>query len=215
MFACMQVLTFLLHLLIIARGWREVISSANCLWKGKFIKYSNKSSPSPRVYHSAAIHNDTLIVYDITNICSYSLFSFGGHVPSANGDWITQVRNDLWECNLSNDNCSIINSSSATGTWTRILELSHFTESPGVLHNGIMYIFAGFSNSRINQLLIYDAVTKKMIIDKDVTGPSRSAHSAVVYQDSAYIFGGYSGFEALNQLVKFNFGTFKSLFFLM
>jgi hypothetical protein len=97
--------------------------------------------------------------------------------------------------------------STATRTWKCIIDkFVPYTESPAVIYKDVMYIFAGFGTSRTNLLLTYDTITKKLATDSNVTGIGRSAHTAVLYGDHAYIFGGYSGLGGLNQLVKFDFG---------
>jgi len=105
-----------------------------------------------------------------------------------------------------------------TRTWSSLdpREKQHGTPPDGrlfhtaVLHNGSMYVFGGNSNGYYNDLQRFHLETQRWTLIHQEGGdppPSpRYGHSAVVFGDSMYIFGGYDkdGF-ACNDLHEYNF----------
>jgi N-acetylneuraminic acid mutarotase len=144
-----------------------------------------------RVCHGALTYKDSLYVY-------------GGHVPSEQGDFITSVRSDLWEYNIS------------THEWKKVCNFEPLTETSPILYNDKMYIFGGFINSwRTSTIVEYDFTTKKYIKSstEDNHTPAgappkgRSAYSSVVYKNCMYIYGGWDGHESMNDIHCFNLDT--------
>jgi len=133
-----------------------------------------------------------------------SLYVYGGHVPSEQGDFITSVRSDLWEYNIP------------THEWKKVCNFEPLTETAPILYNDKMYIFGGFINSwRTSTIVEYDFVTRKYIKSSTednlaVAGAppkGRSAYSSVLYKNCMYIYGGWDGHESMNDIHCFNLDT--------
>jgi hypothetical protein len=79
-----------------------------------------------------------------------------------------------------------------------------------------MYVFGGYDNSsRLNELhrLNLDTLTWSGALSPSGTPPSaRSAHTAVIYGNYTYIFGGYNGSSYLNDLHRTDLSTIISVF---
>ena len=75
--------------------------------------------------------------------------------------------------------------------------------------NNSFFVFGGFDGStRVNDTHMYD-LTKKEWTAVEFSGPApspRHSHSAIVYKDSMYIFGGYDG-SYRNDFYELNFIT--------
>jgi hypothetical protein len=52
-------------------------------------------------------------------------------------------------------------------------------------------------------------MTWRFVIPNGNEPPNRTSHAAVTYNNSMYIFAGYSGEKYLNDLHKFDFGIFQ------
>jgi len=177
---------------LVCKDWSYEISRSHSLWKGKFHKIKTTNEPPVRVCHGALSYKDSLYVY-------------GGHVPSDQGDFITSVRSDLWEYNLN------------THHWKRMCNFEPLTETSPILYKDKMYIFGGFINSwRTSTIIEYDFNTRKYIkMTSEEENPStvgappkgRSAYSAVVYKNCMYIYGGWDGHESMNDIHCFNLDT--------
>jgi N-acetylneuraminic acid mutarotase len=81
-----------------------------------------------------------------------------------------------------------------------------------VVHNRSIYIFGGYDGfNRVNDFYEYNVDNA---VWQEVSCPSsgssaptpRHSHSAVVYEDSMYVFGGYDG-HYRNDFYRFNFST--------
>lgn len=75
-----------------------------------------------------------------------------------------------------------------------------------------LYTFGGwngFSRTWYNDVNCLDLVTMewRVIQCKGIPPRERTSHSAVIFQDSMYVFGGFSGEEYLNDLHQFDFKT--------
>jgi len=75
-----------------------------------------------------------------------------------------------------------------------------------------LYTFGGwngFSRTWYNDLHVFNFETKHWcpIIPKGTPPTKRTSHSAVIYQDKMYVFGGFSGEEYLNDLHEFDLET--------
>jgi N-acetylneuraminic acid mutarotase len=176
---------------LVCKDWACMVDRSQELWKGRVHKIQTFNTPPVRVCHGALTHKDCLYVY-------------GGHVPSEQGDFITSVRSDLWEYNIS------------THEWKKVCNFEPLTETCPILYNDKMYIFGGFINSwRTSTIIEYDFATKKYIKmstedAQNVAGAppkGRSAYSAVCYKNCMYIYGGWDGHESMNDIHCFNLDT--------
>ena len=83
---------------------------------------------------------------------------------------------------------------------------------PIVVHNRSIFIFGGYDGfNRVNDFYEYnlDANTWQEVLSSGAGGPPptpRHSHSAVIYEDSLYIFGGYDG-HYRKDFYRFNFST--------
>lgn len=80
-----------------------------------------------------------------------------------------------------------------------------------VVHNRSIYIFGGYDGfNRVNDFFEYsidNGSWQEVLCSGAGTPPTpRHSHSAVVYEDSMYVFGGYDG-HYRNDFYRFNFGT--------
>lgn len=80
-----------------------------------------------------------------------------------------------------------------------------------VVHNKSIFIFGGYDGfNRVNDFYEYNIETNSWqeVLFSGVGAPPspRHSHSAVVHNDSMYIFGGYDG-QYKNDFFKFNFIT--------
>jgi len=174
---------------LVCKDWAYMVQRSHSLWKGQFHKIQAVNSPPVRVCHGALVYKDSLFVY-------------GGHVPSEQGDFITSVRSDLWEYNIG------------THEWKKVCNFEPLTETSPVYYNDKMYIFGGFINSwRTSTIIEYDFQTRKYTktATEDTQTPAmgappkgRSAYSAVVYKNCMYIYGGWDGHESMNDIHCYN-----------
>jgi len=102
-----------------------------------------------------------------------------------------------------------------TQTWTNLIvngvqpipRDSHVS----VVHVDSMYVFGGSTGSAMNDLhelqLPSDTsdVATWSIVKTPTSGSHRFCHSAVVYEDSMFVFGGYDGASRLNDFIRFDF----------
>lgn len=176
---------------LVCKDWGYTVQRSHSLWKGQFHKIQTFNPPPIRVCHGALVYKDSLFVY-------------GGHVPSDQGDYITSVRSDLWEYKIN------------THEWKKVCNFEPLTETSPILYNDKMYIFGGFINSwRTSTIIEYDFQTKKhaKTSTEDTQSAAgappkgRSAYSAVVYKNCMYIYGGWDGHESMNDIHCFNLDT--------
>jgi N-acetylneuraminic acid mutarotase len=81
-----------------------------------------------------------------------------------------------------------------------------------LVHKDSVYTFGGwngFSRTWFNDVNCLDFTTMnwRAIQAKGTPPRERTSHSAVVWKDSMYVFGGFSGEEYLNDLHEFDFNT--------
>jgi len=176
---------------LVCKDWGYTVQRSHSLWKGQFHKIQTFNPPPVRVCHGALVYKDSLFIY-------------GGHVPSEQGDYITSVRSDLWEYKIS------------THEWKKVCNFEPLTETAPILYNDKMYIFGGFINSwRTSTIIEFDFVTKKYAKTSTEDTQSamgappkgRSAYSALVYKNCMYIYGGWDGHESMNDIHCFNLDT--------
>jgi len=95
--------------------------------------------------------------------------------------------------------------------------ISHkaLTEHTGVVYQDKMYIFGGnggqvenYSNNVYSYPLPFkpDSVFNRIETNAEAP-PARSGHTAVVYKDSMYIFGGWNGRTSLSDFYSYHFET--------
>lgn len=137
--------------------------------------------PCQRSLHAGAVWKDYFIV-------------FGGY------DGLHRV-NDLYSFNFK------------TGVWRQLNNID--APSPrdrhvAVVHENCLYIFGGFDGlTRVNDLHAYNLEQNQWrpVVAVAGTPPSpRHSHSAVIFQESMYIFGGYDG-SYRSDFHTFNFTT--------
>ena len=177
------------------------------MWSALFPKDNNEPVPSTRSKHSA-----TLV--------GHNLYLLGGK----NGNLALK---DFWKYNLSKflQTCYVIKliiiSQTVDETWQQIHpngdKIPPLQEHTAIHYNDKIYIFGGevgFSSITETPLWSFDIKTnfwKKIHTQKGSVVPKgRRGHSALVYEDSMLIFGGYQDLRgSTNQLWAFHFGKFK------
>lgn len=187
-------LTDLKHLKLVSKRI-SVVSSEPSLWRNFLIRLSTQGRIAPRVCHSAVVYKNLMYVY-------------GGHLPDKH-TFIKDVKNDLSIYNFEKRKWSSkANKKLIKG------QLPEKTEHTAVLYKQSMYIFGGYSvGPSYSDINVYkvDLETYELEIIEAKEGQvrpfGRSAHSAVVWKDYMYVFGGWDGTESNNSLFKFNFLT--------
>jgi len=159
--------------------WKEVEVIQN-----PFNDVETSSPPCARSLHTAAVWND-------------QMFIFGGYDG-------TQRRNDFYSFHFKNKEWALI---SVRGT-----PPSPRDRHCAVVYGNAFYVFGGFDGSaRTNDFYKFDIVTGEWnriipnVIDSTMPTP-RHSHSAVVYKDSMWVFGGYDGSYRCD-LYEYNFIT--------
>jgi len=168
------------------------------VWRGRYlkVKYSEETSPGPLLCHSAVICQD-----DNGN---NQMVCYGGNLSSSN--IIENVKKDLWCYQFD------------TKKWTKSMsQSSSLTEHTSVVYKDTMYTFGGnggLVDNYSNLVLTYPLPFKpENLIKTHEALPGapqpRSAHTAVVYKNQMYIFGGWNGHESLNDLYSLNLDTLQ------
>jgi len=173
------------------------LCNRSLVWQGKHFKLQFENQPivpGPLLCHSAVPFKDEK--------GSYQMIFYGGNLSSTN--IIENVKRDLW--------CYQFESK----TWSKSVA-SHkaLTEHTSVVYKENMYIFGGngglvenYSNNILSFPLPYKPDSVFTRIDTQQTAPpARSGHSAVVYKDSMYVFGGWNGHTSLSDFYSYNFET--------
>jgi len=169
----------------------RALSVDDGLWRRFFVKLQTKDAPNARVCHSALVYGDRMFIY-------------GGHVPDAM-NYIRDVKNDFYSYHFGNKKWEFIQPKSDN-------TLPYKTEHTAVLYKNCMYLFGGYSGSlgyRDTAIYEYNFDTKQSTRIEAVgtLPPDRSAHTAIVYKDHMYIFGGWDGTESNNDFYKYHFDT--------
>ncbi|KAL6048560.1 Attractin-like protein 1 [Balamuthia mandrillaris] len=142
-------------------------------------KYKGTGLPHGRHFHSAVLHDGCMYI-------------FGG---TSNGYY-----NDLFRFHLESQE------------WKQI-KAANKGPSPRYGHSAVvyensMYIFGGYDKDGLecNDLYAFNfaTITWRKLKTKGIWPKDRYLHSAVVYQGSMYLFGGYKCF---NELIEYRFGT--------
>eukprot|EP01103_Thecamoeba_quadrilineata_P003450 TRINITY_DN13223_c0_g1_i1.p1 TRINITY_DN13223_c0_g1~~TRINITY_DN13223_c0_g1_i1.p1 ORF type:complete len:386 (-),score=27.34 TRINITY_DN13223_c0_g1_i1:155-1312(-) len=175
----------------------HTLCNRSLVWQGKFFKVQSKNQtkiPGPLLCHSAVPYQD-----DKGN---HQMIFYGGNLSSTN--IIENVKKDLWCYQFD------------TKTWSKSSG-SHkaLTEHTSVVYKNNMYIFGGngglvenYSNNILSYPLPFKSENTFTRIETNQTvPPARSGHSAVVYKDSMYIFGGWNGHTSLGDFYAFDFDT--------
>lgn len=86
-----------------------------------------------------------------------------------------------------------------------------FLDSSLVVQNRSIYIFGGYDGfNRVNDFYEFSVdnnTWQEVQISQECQAPTpRHSHSAVVYEDSMYVFGGYDG-HYRNDFYRYNFTT--------
>lgn len=143
--------------------------------------------PSRRCYHSASIHNNTLLIY-------------GGQ------DFSEGVYNDLWQFTINSSN-------SSQEHWERIQTSGQVPGSlcrhSSITHDSKLYIFGGndgnSDNSFVYILDLQSRVWRKL--ESDILPVD--SYSSVVFSDKWVIFGGYVGGNMINEVFEFDLNSEK------
>jgi len=168
------------------------------VWRGRYfkVKYEHENSPGPLLCHSSVACKD--------NNGNYQMICYGGNLSSTN--IIENVKKDLW-CYQFDEK-----------KWYKSLaQGSSLTEHTSVVYKNTMYIFGGngglidnYSNSLLTYPLPYKP--ESVIITHESlprAPPPRSAHSAVIYKNEMFIFGGWNGHKSLNDFYSLNLETLE------
>jgi len=174
----------------VCKAWRA-LAGDDGLWRRFFVKLLTKDAPNARVCHSALVYGDKMYIY-------------GGHVPDAM-NYIRDVKNDFYAYNFASKKWEFVQPKSDNA-------LPYKTEHTAVLYKNCMYLFGGYSGSlgyRDTAIYEYNFDTKQTVRIEAVGSlpPDRSAHTAVVYKDHMYIFGGWDGTESNNDFYSYHFDT--------
>jgi len=174
-----------------ARVCREfrALSTDDGLWRRFFVRIPSRDAPTARVCHSALVYEEKMYIY-------------GGHVPDSM-NYIRDVKNDFYAYHFTSRKWEPIHPKS---------EMPYKTEHTAVLYKNCMYLFGGYSGPlgyRDTAIYEYNFETKTAtrIEAAGTFPPDRSAHTAVVYKDHMYIFGGWDGSESNNDFYKYDFAT--------
>jgi len=162
------------------------IASNNSLWTRFLFVIKASEPPSPRVCHSAVVYKQCMYI-------------FGGHDPEPGSNYISDVKNELYEFNLE------------TRLWRHIegINFPLRTEHASILYNGKMYVFGGYSGlgEYRNDVVVCHlerGFEWEVIVSKGDAPQPRSAHSACIYKGKVYIFGGWDGRYSNNHFYQFN-----------
>ncbi|EFA83421.1 hypothetical protein PPL_03567 [Heterostelium album PN500] len=173
------------------------------MWKGKFFHLNpNKSiekplltltiKPSGRLCPSAASYNNSIYIYGGDNGYKDQVMNLIG-----------EVKSDVWQYNID------------TNLWNNLEIVGNapkLTEHSAVVWRDNMILFGGSTGSvpqYSNSVYSFNFNTK-IITHHTTTGngpTARSAHSAICYEDSMYIFGGWDGYESNNDIYKLDLKT--------
>eukprot|EP01132_Coremiostelium_polycephalum_P005274 gene5274-6567_t len=174
------------------------LTGVDSLWKGKCYKIQyrpsipNQKIPSIRLCPSSVIHNDNLFIFGGDN-------GFKNEMINLIGD----VKNDLWCYNFKRNE------------WYEVMLLDdspNLTEHSSIIYDGKMIIFGGSTGvppSYSKETYIVDLEKKRINLFQtmgDKPSP-RSAHVAVLFKDSMYIFGGWNSTETYGDFYKLNLLT--------
>jgi len=159
------------------------------LWKGKFVKLCvsvEHGVSLPRLCAAGCVWEDRLLVY-------------GGDTSSL---MIGSMKDDMCVLNFKNRTWSTCNRTTK----------GHFlTEHSSVEYNKRIYFFGGRSSDTrcTDRLLCYDIEQDKLefIATTGDVPSGRSAHSAVVYKNEMYMFGGWDGHISHGDFYKLNMDT--------
>lgn len=149
-------------------------------------------APPPRLCAPVLIHKNEMFVY-------------GGDVGQTDLNYIEGVKNDMWSFAFSENKWGDISLKS---------KCPQLTEHSAVSYGNSIFLFGGSSGNSspeheygntIHQYNIEKRTLTEVACKGNVKPPPRSAHSAVVYKDTMYIFGGWNGRLSCNDLYCFNF----------
>lgn len=168
------------------------------VWRGRYLKlkFENWCMPGPLLCHSAVMCKD--------EDGNSQMMCYGGNLSSTN--IIENVKNDMW--------CYVF----AIKKWVKSTAQSiPLTEHTSVAYKNTMFIFGGngglvdnYSNVVLTYPLPYMPGHKITTHDSLPGAPQpRSAHTAVVYKNEMYIFGGWNGYESLNDFYSLNLDTLQ------
>jgi len=175
---------------LVCKEWYSLLLERK-LWNRFLVKMTMKGDiPDSRVCHSCVVFQDRMWI-------------FGGHVPSEGPTfYINEVKNDMYQYQFG------------LRTWNRLeigYQIPSRTEHSAVVYQDLMYIFGGYGSGEgyTNTVYCYDPILNSATLI-ETTGEAplpRSAHSAVVYKDHMYIYGGWDSDFSRNDLFSFNFAT--------
>ena len=174
------------------------ICKKNVVWRGKYfkVKFEAESSPGPLLCHSSVVCKD--------EEGNNQMICYGGNLSSTN--IIENVKKDLWCYKFDQKK------------WIKsVAQSTSLTEHTSVVYKKTMYTFGGnggLVDNYSNAVLTYPLPFKpeNVITSHDSLNNApqpRSAHSAVVYKNEMYIFGGWNGYQSLNDFYSLNLDTLE------
>jgi len=184
-------LTDIKNLKLVCKTFSNV-ASEYCLWKMFMIRLHTSGKIAPRVCHSAVVYKNKMYVY-------------GGHLPDSH-TFIKDVKKDVhsfdFEFRKWNKEVTIGN------------DMPEKTEHSAVVYKNGMYVFGGYSgNASYLDINLYkldlDTMETSVLQGTGQKPPGRSAHSANVWREYMYIFGGWNGTESNNTFYRINLETLE------
>lgn len=144
-----------------------------------------------------SLQEHTLLEYN------YQLYLFGGQVSASNND------NSFWRLDLSNNEWQSL--SMKSNKFGAHLGPTNRRGHSAILYASSMYIYGGFEDFRgsSGQLWEFNLITQRWEL-KNLSSTSachpepRHSHSAIVYNDNMYIYGGLSNLKPLSDLWRWN-----------
>lgn len=131
------------------------------------------------------------------------MYIYGGHIPDPL-NYIRDVKNDMYAFHFKTRKWAAITAADGSPPFPSK------TEHTGVVHGDSMYLFGGYSNGTMgySDIDVYAVHLLSRSVERIPAvgeAPSdRSAHSAVVYHDHMYIFGGWDGTTTNNDFHAFH-----------
>ncbi|KAF2074200.1 hypothetical protein CYY_004486 [Polysphondylium violaceum] len=184
-------LTDIKNLKLVCKTFSNV-ASEYCLWKMFMIKLHTSGKIAPRVCHSAVVYKNKMYVY-------------GGHLPDSH-TFIKDVKKDVHSFDFENRK------------WNKELcvgsDMPEKTEHSAVVYKNGMYVFGGYSgNASYLDINLYkldlDTLESSVLQGTGSKPQGRSAHSANVWREYMYIFGGWNGTESNNTFYRINLETLE------
>ena len=184
---------------------------ASLLTRSTTLDDSHRYAQSPESQESETFQNDEPppALQEHTMIsANEKLYLFGGQVGFASDE------TPLWIFDLHDSSWHKFKPRLSDATSRPIGRRGH---SAVVYHSNLMTIYGGYQDLRgsLSELWIFDMETEEWHKETDTTHPpSRHAHSAVVYQNSMFVYGGMTDLQIRGDFWAWHFSKFLRTFFL-